>query len=97
MLKISSTLRLNRRYLLVHASERQVREAIIDYIGLLGWANASPVFIEHSQGLVVAVNRETVVNIRAAFALAAHDISVLAVSGTLKGIEKQLKKRKHIT
>ncbi|MEK6898479.1 MAG: hypothetical protein AABW79_00085 [Nanoarchaeota archaeon] len=94
MLKHSSTMRLNRRYLFVKASEKQVKEAIIDYIGLLGWANASPIFVAHEKGLIVGIDRKSLVNVRAAFALSAHDIVVLGVSGTLKGVEKHLKLRK---
>lgn len=94
MLKHSSTIRTNRRYLFVEASEKEVKDAIIDYIGLFGWANASPIFVAHERGLIVGVDRKSLVNVRAAFALSTHDIPVLGVSGTLKGIEKHLKLRK---
>lgn len=95
MLKISHPLRFNRRYVLVNASEKAIKESLLDYTGLLGWAKAAPVFIEHARGTVVAVNREELVHVRAAFALSAHDIEVIAVSGTLEGIERHLKKRKN--
>lgn len=93
MFKLSHLQRFNRRYLLVKGTIPNARQAIIDYVGILGWARASPVFMNHKLGTIVAVNRSEAHHIRAAFALAPHSLPVLAVSGTLKGVEKQLSKR----
>jgi len=89
-LKISSALRLKRRYLLIKSSKENVEKAILDYIGILGWAKACPVFVSSNQGeCVLAVTRESINDIRASFAVDAGDIEVLRVSGTLKGLNKK--------
>lgn len=85
MLKIEHTQRMNRRYLLVDAGEQKVKEAILEYVGILGWARASPVFVKESGRDVVTINREEINDIRAA--LTFGKINVLKVSGTLKGLK----------
>jgi RNase P/RNase MRP subunit POP5 len=85
MRRLPPTLRLKRRYLLVRGEKNEIEKALIDYLGILGWARAAPLFSNHSGGLVVVVNREELINVRAAFALS--NVSVVKVSGTLKGIK----------
>lgn len=90
MLKLKSTARLKRRYLLVKGEKSAIEQAILEYVGVLGWAKAAPVFLPHAQGMLVfAVNREEIVNIRAALALSPHSIQVVRVSGTLHGLQKE--------
>ena len=85
MRKLPPTLRLKRRYLLVEADKKDIEKSIIEYIGILGWAKAAPLFSQNGKRCVVAVNREELVNVRAALALS--NIDILRVSGTLKGLE----------
>lgn len=91
MLKSKASLRINRRYILVEGNKKDVEDAILDYLGILGWAKAAPVIFSDNSKLIVAVNREEIVNVRAAFALSDKDIRVLRVSGTLKGLSTRLK------
>lgn len=86
--KISPTLRTKHRYLLLEGATRQEIESIIlDYLGILGWAKATPFFVEHSgKGIVLAVDRAELENVKAAFALAKPSVVVRRVSGTLKGL-----------
>ena len=59
-------------------------------VGVLGWANAAPVFVPSSDGkIILAVNREALNDVRAALALARERIEVLRVSGTIKGLGKK--------
>ena len=89
MLKINKSLRLNRRYLLVEGDKEDIEKAILDYTGVLGWAKASVMFVKKTDGKwIVAVNREEIVNVRAAFAIFHKKLNVLRVSGTLKGLSK---------
>ena len=89
MLALKPTMRANRRYLLIRGNKKDVESAILEYIGVLGWANAAPVFVlSHSGQEIVAVNREALTDVRAALALAREKIEVLRVSGTLKGLGK---------
>lgn len=88
-LKIKSSDKIKRRYLLLEAkSKSEVEKAILDYIGILGWAKASPLFVQDSDKLILAIERKSLTNIRAAFELSPEKIKVLRVSGTLKGLEK---------
>jgi RNase P/RNase MRP subunit POP5 len=45
--KIKASGKIRRRYLLIEAgSRKEVENAILEYIGVLGWAKASPVFVD---------------------------------------------------
>jgi len=89
MLTLKPTMRANRRYLLIRGTKKEIEFAILEYIGTLGWANAAPVFVSsHDDKVIVAVNREALTDVRAAFALAREKLEVLRVSGTLKGLER---------
>lgn len=86
-LKLKPSARLNRRYILLEAnSKNEVESAILDYIGILGWAKASPIFVKSSGNLILAIARTELTNVRAAFE-ASGKIKVLKVSGTLKGLK----------
>ena len=85
MNKINSSLRTKKRYLFIQGKKEDVEKAILDYLGILGWGKASPVFVE-SKNLILAINREEIENVKAALELA--DLKVLRVSGTLKGLKK---------
>jgi RNase P/RNase MRP subunit POP5 len=81
--KVDPSNRIRRRYLLTNSNKEGIEKAILDYIGILGWAKANPMFIEKG---VVAINRKEIDNVKAAFELA--NIKVNRISGTLKGLEK---------
>jgi len=89
MLKLKPSARSDRRYLLIRGSKKSVENAILEFIGVLGWAEASPVFVSEVSDIVtVAVNRKSLVKVRAALALAKDEVTILRVSGTLKGLSK---------
>lgn len=89
MLKLKSSARANRRYLLIEAKSRdEIEKTILEYIGILGWAKAAPVFIDSPRHNILAVNREALSHVRAAFEVSQKNIKVIKVSGTLKGLEK---------
>lgn len=74
-------MRENKRYLLVESADKEkIEKAILDYLGIYGWAKASPVFA----GKILAVNRQEVNKIKAGLLIAG--IKVKKVSGTLKGL-----------
>ena len=89
-LKLKPSARIKRRYILFNTSQKEeIEKIILDYIGILGWAKASPIFVKtKSEKLVLAVNRKEIDNVRAAFEIADSNIKILKVSGTLKGLEK---------
>ena len=85
-MKLKPSARPDRRYLLIEAkSKEEIEKAILDYIGVLGWAKAAPVFVD-LKGIVLCINRKEVDNVRAALELSERDIKVKKVSGTLKGL-----------
>lgn len=91
-LKLKPSGSARKMYMLVEAGDKaSIERAILDYIGVLGWAKASPLFVERARkrgGFILAVNRGEVTNIRAAFEACSSKIKVVKLSGTLKGLEK---------
>ncbi|MBI5804314.1 hypothetical protein HY450_03655 [Candidatus Pacearchaeota archaeon] len=87
-LKTKPSARIKRRYLLIEAENRkQVEDVILDYIGILGWAKAAPMFVKtNSKKIVLAIERKSLTDVRASFELSNKKIKVLRVSGTLKGL-----------
>jgi RNase P/RNase MRP subunit POP5 len=91
MLKVKASAKVHRRYFLILGSRASVEKAILDYIGILGWAKAAPQFVSRVNStregkIVLAVDRAAVDLVRAAFAVDAGNVRVLKVSGTLKGL-----------
>jgi RNase P/RNase MRP subunit POP5 len=88
-MKIKATQRIKRRYLLIEGKKEEIEKSILDYIGILGWAKATPVFVKHSENkIILSLDRKHLSNIRAAFAISESKINVLKVSGTIKGLQK---------
>jgi len=83
--------REKKRYLLVEgkdASQKDIDGAILEYIGVLGFAKASPQIIQRTgRGLVLAVNRKELDKIRASFLMSGKDMNIKRVSGSLKGLK----------
>jgi RNase P/RNase MRP subunit POP5 len=87
-LRIKSSARVKRHYLLLEAkNKKEVEQTILDYIGILGWAKASPKWITKGKKLILAIERKSITNVRASFELSSEKIKVLKVSGTLKGLK----------
>lgn len=71
----------------MRASKSNVEAALMEYLGVLGWSRAAPVFLKETQkGLIFAVNREELQHVEAACVLYKNPVQVLKVSGTLKGL-----------
>lgn len=85
-LKFKPSAKIKRRYLLLEGKKSDIEKAILDYIGVLGWAKASPVFLK-SKKQILSVNRKELSNIRASFEISDSKIKILKVSGTLKGLK----------
>lgn len=93
-LKIKSSSRIKKRYILIETNKKEnIEKAILDYIGILGFSKAAPVFVEpfnkiNSNNFILSVDRKELQNVRAAFELSQDKIKVLRVSGMLKGLLK---------
>ena len=81
--KLKPSMRENKRYMLVDKGKEEVERAILDFIGILGYAKAG---ISFPAGNIVACNREEVDKVRGA--LVAAGINVRRVSGSIKGLRK---------
>lgn len=89
MKRLPPTLRENKRYLLIECSDARniVEKVILEFIGVLGYAETSVKFIESSGNkAIIAINREALNKIRSSFALSKEKIKILRVSGTLAGL-----------
>jgi len=83
MKRIKPSHREKKRYLLIeNADKKKIDEAILNYIGILGYAKASPQIIKAGNKLILAVNRKELDKIKASFLF--YDIKIKRVSGTLK-------------
>jgi len=81
--------REHKRYLLLvgkDANKLEVEEVILKFIGVLGWAKASPQIINPEKpksGLVLSINRQEVDKIKSAFLMSGKDIKVKKISGMI--------------
>lgn len=85
-LKVKPSLRIKRRYIWFEGNKDDAEKAVLDYLGVLGWAKASPIFVGSN---ILAVSREEVEKIRSAFELSGENIKIKKISGTLKGLKKK--------
>lgn len=85
--RLKPSMRERKRYLLLEGkvSKKDIETIILDYIGILGYAKAGVSFVKKN---VLAVNRGSLNEIRAAFSVSPLNIKVKKVSGTLKGLGK---------
>ena len=87
-LKLRPSERDRRRYFIVRASNQQIEKAILEYIGILGFAKSAYMKVEiigFAGKTVGSCLAETLDEVRAALGLAG--ISIEKVSGTLKGLK----------
>jgi hypothetical protein len=87
-LKLKPSARDKRRYFLVRASNSDVEAAILEYIGVLGFAKSAYMKVvtkDFSGWLVGSCLVKSLEDVRAALAMAG--IGIEKVSGTLKGLK----------
>ena len=77
--------REKKRYLLVKGkdvSKKGIEDAILEYIGVLGFAEASSQVVKFGKGwIILAINRNSLDKIKASFLISGKDINVVKVSG----------------
>ncbi|MFA5258473.1 MAG: hypothetical protein WC979_04020 [Candidatus Pacearchaeota archaeon] len=83
--------REKKRYLLIKgkdADKKKIEETILEFIGVLGFAESSPQFLRGaSSGIILAVNRGSVDKIRTSFLMSEKDLEIVRVSGTIKNLK----------
>ncbi len=83
--------REKKRYLLVKgkdANKKVVEEAILEFIGVLGFAEASPQVIKSENGkMVLSINRDLLDKVRASFLMCGKNLEIVKVSGSVKNVK----------
>jgi|GEM_PF-421185 len=95
-LKLLPTLREKRHYLVIKPTKQEINEkalrekidkAILDFLGIYGYAKAGPLFIELRKNYaIVSITTKYVLLVKAALALA--DLKCVGVSGTIKKVRR---------
>lgn len=87
-LKLKPSARDKRRYFIVNSKDnKKVEEAILEYIGVLGFAKSAYKFIkQNKEELVGSCLRESLNDVRAALLLGGF--SIRKVSGTISGLDR---------
>ena len=92
MKSLKPSMRENKRYLLVKGHVQDIEKAILDGIGVIGASKTGLGWIKKSKPgedkAVIAVNRESLNEVRASFAIFPEKISIEMVSGSLKKLRK---------
>lgn len=85
-LKLKPSARDNRRYFLIDCKEnKEIEKAILDYIGILGFAKSAYMFVKkENEKIIGSCLRENLDPVLASLAFA--KLNVLKVSGTLKAL-----------
>ena len=86
-LKLKPSARDKRRYFICGSEDNKIiEEAILEYIGVLGFAKSTYMFVKKENGKVVgSCLRESLEDVRAS--LMYVGVKIERVSGTLKGLE----------
>jgi len=86
-LKLQNCEKDNRRYFYMNSDDkRKIETAILDYIGILGFAKSNFMFLEDDGKLIGSCKREELENVRASLAFAR--IKIQKVSGTMAGLKR---------
>ena len=84
--------REDKRYILIKgkdANKKSVEETILEFIGVLGYAETCPQFLKGKNNeMILVVNRGSVDKIRTSFLMSKKDLQIIRVSGTIKKLGK---------
>ncbi len=79
--------RENKRYLSLigkDVTKENIDNCILEFIGILGYAEASPRLLKNEKGIILAINHKSLDKIRTCFLMSEKDIRIERVSGTIK-------------
>ncbi|MBT4136125.1 hypothetical protein HOD75_05190 [archaeon] len=83
--------RERKRYLLIKgkdANKKKIEEVILEFIGVLGYAECGLSFVKGDKGkLVVTINRSMLEKIRTSFVMSGKDLKIEKVSGSIKNVK----------
>ena len=80
-----------KRYLLVkgkNVNKKNIEDAILEFIGVLGYAESSPHFIKDQIGeIILAINRKSLDKVRTSLLMSNKDLNIVKVGGNLKKVK----------
>jgi len=83
--------REKKRYLLIKgkdANRKKIDEIILEFVGVLGYAEVCPHFIKVGKGqIVMAINRKSLDKVRTSFLMSGKDLQVVKVSGSVGNVK----------
>jgi RNase P/RNase MRP subunit POP5 len=83
--------RESKRYLLIKGKDVSwavIEKVILEFVGVLGFADASPIVIKSSKTqIILSVNRGSLDKVRASFLMSGKDLQIVKVSGSVKGVK----------
>jgi len=83
--------REKKRYLLIKGkdvSKKAIEETILEFIGVLGYAESSPQVIKQSKtSIILVINRGSLDKVRASFVMSKKDLQIVKVSGAVKNLK----------
>ena len=57
MLKLKPSAKVSKRYLLIQGRKEDIERAILDYVGILGLAKATPVFVKPEKSKIFGAQK----------------------------------------
>ena len=83
--------REKKRYLLVKGKDvnkKNIEEVILEFIGVLGWAESSPQIVKSNKNSVIlTINRKSLDKIRSSFVMSKKDLQIVKVSGAISNLK----------
>ena len=83
--------REKKRYLLVKGKDvnkKNIEEIILEFIGVLGWAESSPQIVKSNKNSVIlTINRKSLDKIRSSFVMSKKDLQIVKVSGAISNLK----------
>jgi len=90
---LPSTMRENKRYLLINTKNQdKIKKAILEFLGVFGWAKAGPLLIPQENNTILSIERSSLDQVRTALELAG--LKCLGVSGTINKLKEKFGKGK---
>ena len=83
--------REKKRYLLIKgkdANQKNIEEVILEFVGVLGWAEASPQVVKSEKNsIILTINRKSLEKIRTSFIMSKKDLQIVKVSGAIGNLK----------
>tara|TARA_Y100000310_G_C20597364_1_gene771198 strand:- start:40 stop:315 length:276 start_codon:yes stop_codon:yes gene_type:complete len=83
--------REKKRYLLIKGkdvSKKAIEDTILEFVGVLGFAEASPQIIKSNKtSIILVINRGSLDKVRTSFVMSKKDLQIVKVTGAVKNLK----------